>query len=197
VVGLACPFPPNWKHLCGVRFGSYSGQYESSSVWNPANVVVETVTTEAWNWCEKAFHASSLDPLPLKGPLLIDSARAASWILMSLDAGQFDIWDGLSDRDPDFLPTLWKTIFGFEKKQSDQRVPLIFHWVEDSADSRLRVLSPTDWIAHYNYKARETIQGFLPDPGPEWTLSFDDEATRQMAGKFRNRRPASPRSSRH
>jgi hypothetical protein len=190
--GLICPFPPLWRHLCGAQFQNYARRDQGVAIWNPENAIVQAVTAESWAWCTENF-GKSLDPLSLKGSLLMEKARAASWVLMCLQAEQSDLWDGLSERDPSFLPTLWNTVFGGDIESRHWPLQGVFEWVEASANSRLRVLTPTGWGVYRTYEHFSKIKEYLPDPGTEWTVVLDDERSRQMAagirpGKHRIRR---------
>ncbi len=172
--GLSCPFPPQWNGLCGVRFENYSRRGQSTTVWNPANKLFQSVNTEGWAWCKESF-SESLDPLPKKGSLLIDNSRAASWVLMCLEADQHDIWEGLNDRDPDFLPTLWRVIFEAEISPSSKHAPKILQWVEDYPASRIRVLTPSGWDGYEAFPDVAKAQEFLPDPGSEWSVVISEK----------------------
>lgn len=191
VAGLVCPFPPQWNHLCGAQFDNYSNKNERATVWNSGNAVVQAVSAEAWTWCRGNL-GESLDPLSVKGSLLIEKARAASWILMCLQAEQSDLWDGPSDRDPTFLPTLWKMIFGAGVELRDRPLQEVFEWVEDSSSSRLRVLTQTGWNVYRVYKDSSKIEEYLPDPGTDWTLVLDDERSRQIRAELRPRKLGAP-----
>jgi hypothetical protein len=191
--GLTCRFPPRWNHISGAQFESYANQYTPATIWNPENIVVLAVTPEGWTWCTANFK-ESLDPLPVRGSLLIEKARAASWILMCLQAEQVDIWNGLSDRDSSFLPAVWSIVFGAEA--SSQTGPEVLQWVEASIDPRLRSLTPGGWGA-YRLRDKETkVEKYLPDPGADWTVTLDDEGSKQLRKQFRNRSSrAAPKST--
>ena len=137
-------------------------------VWNCENPIVRAVTPEAWMWCRAAF-AESLDPLPEREQLLMEKARVAGWILMCLQGVQAGIWDGLKERDPSFLPTALKAVSASNG---------IFQWVEDTVDSRLRLLTADGWLVH-RPKKDSKIGEYFPEPGAEWVITLDDFLTKQ------------------
>jgi len=170
VAGLASPYPPEWEHLCGSSFEMYSGDDEGTTVWNQDNFLVRSVNAGGWQWCKQKF-LESLDPLPHKASLLTDTGKAASWTLMCLKRQQSELWDGLKDRDPTFLRDLWIALFGAKTKNRIRRA--VYQWVEHSARSRLRILTPEGWVA----KAGEAkdLREFLPIPSPEWCVIVRDK----------------------
>ncbi len=179
--GLTCQFPPRWNHLCGSQFDGYASRSGKSTIWNPENTVVRAVTADAWRWCSQSFQ-ESLDPVPLRGSLLIDRARVASWILMCLAAEQSDIWDGLRERDESFLPTVWKIILGTDLTSERQsKPPEVIEWVESPTSSRLRILTPQGWNAHRPHERWSTITEYLPDPGPDWTILLSEQREKEVA----------------
>jgi len=185
--GLISQFPPQWNRLCGVQFENYSEPDNEAVIWNPENIVVSSVTAEAWAWCRKNFR-KTLDPLPLKGSLLIEKSRVASWILMCLAGGQSDIWDGLKERDQSFLPTLLDVVFGIKPDPGGPARLEIAEWVEEANESsRLRILTPHGWKAYRIGKETLKIEEYLPDPGPNWTVTLDDTRGQEWTARFAGR----------
>jgi hypothetical protein len=128
--GLACRFPPKWNHLSSVQFENYEKLFHKATIWNPENILVRAVTADALAWCSGNFK-DSLDPLPVKGSLLTEKARVASWMVMCLAAEQHEIWDGLGDREPSFLPTVWNIVFGTQVNPKAEPQQGLLQWVED------------------------------------------------------------------
>jgi len=171
VAGMTCLFPPKWSHICGVKFGYYSGLHEPCVVWNPKHPLLRLVDAAAWDWCREQFN-SSLDPLPHKGGLLLHRGRAAAWILLCLRQEKYDLWEGLNDRDDNFLGDLWKLVFGIKGRPGKRFFPPLYEWVEESSDSQLRILSPNGWTTNKREPGRNLaeIEKYFPNPGPNWCL---------------------------
>jgi len=160
--GLTCAFPPEWKHLCGVWFDSYSSDDDGASVWNQDNPIVRSVNAAAWEWSKERF-AKSLDPLPEKASLLADKGKAAAWVLLCLESGEDDLWEGLPDRDRGFLRALWILLFGEGKYTS---APTVYQWIEDDLHSWMRVLTRSSWAEESGVEGGE----LLPVPSSEWCV---------------------------
>jgi hypothetical protein len=166
--GLVSLFAPEWNHVCGVSFSGYARHLEEKIVWNFENPIVKAVTPEAWTWSRTAF-AQSLDPLAEKGSLLMEKGRIASWILMCLQEVQIEIWEGLKERDPSFLPAALKAVSASKG---------VVYWVEHSSDPRLRLLTADGWSVHRRTKDNR-IAEYLPEPGVEWVITVEDFLTRR------------------
>jgi hypothetical protein len=189
--GLACQFPPQWNGLCGARFGSYGTRNESASIWNAENPIVRASTADAWAWCRNTF-GKSLDPLPVKGSLLIEKARVVCWILMCLRNQQIDLWNGLKDRDASFLPTALSLALRQETNSNSQPPLEVVQWVEAPVSSRLRILTATGWNSYEHYKNQSKTAEYLPDPGPHWTILLEDDRNKQIAARPRTQRRLIP-----
>ena len=165
--GLACEFPLNWTHLCCVRFEPYAGS-RGAEIWNPAHPVIRQLNREAWQWANKVFRANR-NPLPYRDELLVNAARAASWILHCIIESSYEIWGALAETNPEFLPAIWSLIFG--PKIETNSFPPICQWVQGRSEVKLRALTPNGWVAHRDWsKAAEEFKKYLPDPGLEWRL---------------------------
>ena len=131
------------------------------TIWNRANKLVRLVSDEAWKWARSAQEENK-DPLEFSHEFIEDRSRTAAWILRMLELGAKDLWDGLLDRDPDFIQAVWKKLFP-RTNDSANSIGISF-WVDASINSRLRILTPTAWIEH---KDGKKIEQHMPKPGPE------------------------------
>jgi hypothetical protein len=139
---LESRFPPNWRDLCGASFAWYSGSGEPTVVWNRAHPLLRRVTGEAWKWCEIHFNRS-IDPLPHRNQLLADPSKAACWLLRCISRNSQKIWEGIPERDPEFLGEVLDLIRVGKKANRDAK---FLFWVEgDASDSFLRVISRSKW----------------------------------------------------
>jgi hypothetical protein len=112
---------------------------------------------------------AAVDPLELADEVLSSEAKAASWLLVFATNGKGVVWEGIPDRDPEFLPRLWRLLDIGPGATVDV-------WMRDSPESRRRQLSPTMW------KVGRTMLKFGPrmpkgealelsDPGQDWILT--------------------------
>ena len=132
---------------------------------------MNSVNASGWEWCKEKFR-KSLDPLPHKASLLADKGKVSSWVILCLKQEQFEIWDGLKDRDPTFLRDVWSILFPAQKEAQTSNA--IYEWVEDPTDSRLRILTPESWSASRPHKSKD-LHDILPIPSPEWCVTVTDE----------------------
>jgi hypothetical protein len=154
-------FPPEWSNLIGIETKINIGE-QSVEVWNAAHPLVQALDDPAWEWALASFDWRSRDPLPLKGELLRSRARVAAWILLCLQRDEGDIWNGLIDRAPSFLPEAWERVEGL----GDQR---IVH-VRDTLDRKLRTLGPDSWQEHTDADAPAEFAAMFERPGKDWRL---------------------------
>lgn len=179
VAGMTSRFPPNWNHICGVQFASYSSLQGKVSVWNPRHPLVKLVDAPGRAWCLKVFE-TVLDPIPHKSELLSDAGRAAYWVLMCLQREQNDLWNGIRDRDAHFLPELWDVLRLPAHKLGHKRSRSIFEFVDDLSDSRLRELSPEGWqILKAGLGASPELTTYLPKVGNSWVLEVEAVADKR------------------
>ncbi|MGD0630941.1 MAG: hypothetical protein ABR987_16560 [Terracidiphilus sp.] len=160
---LESKFPPKWKDLCGARFIWYAGNNETATVWNPSHPLVKKIDPSGWEWATQTFK-KSIDPIPRRDDLLSDPAKAASWLLQCVDQGSNEIWDGLPERDPLFLPDVLRMLLPSKGPVASLR---ILFWVEDaSTNSRLRVLTSSGW----NAVRRDDVWRFIQRPSVDWRI---------------------------
>jgi hypothetical protein len=134
----------------------------------PVPTLARAVDREALQWCQATF-ASDLDPLPQRDTILSSRSRAAAWVVRLLSSGiAAETWAALKDNQPDLLNALWETIFGVATLRAHTN-RLVF--VPRPYD--ILVLSPSDvqFLSIPNSKQRER---FLPNPGPDWTVSYPE-----------------------
>lgn len=178
---LESKFPPQWRELCGAHFGWYAGQRKAASVWNKDHPLVKQLVSSAWEWCNQAFQ-KSIDPLPFRNELLLDRAKAASWLLQCIDQDSSKVWEGLSERDPEFLPELLRILFP-GKRSIESRQMLM--WIEDmGTDSNLRVVDLTQWRVIRD----KTIEQYLPRPSDGWEVKQVSSAREGKVPLYLNKR---------
>ena len=168
-IGLGSAFPPKWHTLCCVDFQNYSRSSSSVCVWNRRHPLTTLVTKASWAWCVKTF-GESIDPLPFKEVLLRQKNRAAAWLAFFIARGGQGLWEGLVERDHEFLSSIWELLFrGHESNEEPIQLCI---WREHSTSSHLVVLTPDRYIASSD---EPTIRRHLPDPGERWQLSVAQE----------------------
>lgn len=172
VVGPTPKFPVEWSDLCGIEFDGVPEGDEF--VWNCDHILLKSADTNGWNWVSNQFKGTP-DPLPYQGDLLLDKGKASSWLLHILRGKHKDLWDGLKERAPDFLPKLWELLFDDaylnKKKLSDQVICL---WVEAPGTSRLRVLRMTGWDVYDSSKLK-AIRKYMPTPNNDSIVHVEHE----------------------
>ena len=126
--GLECRFPPNWTNICGIAFEGYGSSGTTKHVWNPSHALIRWLDLSAWKWARSAF-VHDLNPLPQRDQLLVSPSRAAAWVLRCLLDKAHEIWDALPERDPLFLPNIWRILFPDSAPSS----PHIYGWRKGAA----------------------------------------------------------------
>jgi hypothetical protein len=181
----SCQFPPRWRNLCGVQFVDRDYLGAPTSMWNRAHPLCRATDSSALKWCANTFK-SSLDPLPHKMSLLGDQGRCAGWVITCLSKAAADLWDGIKERDPSFLPELWSQLFRQGSRPIARPRFVLLHWFQGT-NPRLRVLSPEGWRVLKADKSqdRPEIESFLPDPGPDWRLELDIKWKDASMGRWR------------
>ncbi|HET8813972.1 MAG TPA: HD domain-containing protein [Solirubrobacterales bacterium] len=129
---MALEFPGSFEQMIGVT-GT-----DRQPVWNRDHPVVRALDQEGWNWVFEVIEKDS-DPLSYADQVLQSAGRAAAWIVYCLWASEEHLWNGLCDRAPEFLPSLWALIDGLEPDQ-----PLFFY-KEQFVERNLRIVSPESW----------------------------------------------------
>ena len=100
---LLSHFPPGWNELCGAYFAWYGGQNKPATVWNSGNPIVNLASDSAWDWCRENFNRS-IDPVPYRAELLGDPGKAAAWLLLCIQANNYEIWGGSVIEILNFFP---------------------------------------------------------------------------------------------
>ncbi len=163
-----CQFPPAWKTLAGVRFRSYNNHI----VWNRNHNVARLVSEEDWDWAS-ANQSQVSAPLEARTAILGDKRRAAAWILRMLSLDAAVIWCGLIERDPAFLRAVWSVVFQTAKRSAAVQPTAIR--TEDRFSSEYDAVTCEQWEWYKYSDGIEPMQARLPDPGPDWTLTFDND----------------------
>lgn len=167
--GLISSFPPNLRHICGVQVEYYSDAYGGRVIWNRSHPLIRQIDASGWDWCSDNF-GPSLDPLPVKGALLSHKGRAASWVIRCLLADKQELWNGLLERDPNFLTDLWNVLSLPSVQTSPGTAGSVFQLVQSMSDYRLRELSPKGWLPDRWPYAKDKVNELLQKVGPGWTL---------------------------
>lgn len=162
---LESKFPPQWSELYGAYFRWYAGHDQGAIVWNCDNSLVRRTTTQAWNWCKETFR-ESIDPVPHRKELLADASIAASWLLQCISVDSSKIWEGLPERDPEFLSELLGILL--PEVSASERWRALF-WIENPAGNRLRVITPGLWTVYEDIEFEDARQ-YLPTPTPDWII---------------------------
>jgi hypothetical protein len=181
-------FPPEWRQLCGVMFPSYAGLNGAALVWNASHPIVRQASAPAWEWCAQTFMASA-DPAPYRDKLLSDTAAAASWLLPCISRDSRLLWNGLPERDPKFLPELFRLLYRGKRTPADLHMLL---WVQNPPfGSRLQVIDPQQWATVEDGAA---IRNHLPKPSVAWTITRSDrpDPAPQLQPPVRSRQGAQP-----
>ena len=192
-LGHACSFPPKWTTLCGARFAHFAGGREGRTFWNPRHRLVCLIDEKSWQRCKDRFR-TTLDPLPHKETLLANKSSAAAWVISVIEGAEKDLWEGLAEREPQFLVLVWESLFGVTRMANNNAVCF---WIEDVTDTRLRVVSPVSWRVcrpiynEFNFEKisgksksirdlqakdsddNQIIRRYLPNPGTEWRLRLE------------------------
>lgn len=165
-------FPRNWENICGVYLNLFGKYGDDSIIWNNHHPLIKAVTNEGWTWCIETL-GTSFDPLPYCDALLSQKGRCAAWILFCLRENLKELWDGLKDREPSFLKTLWQKVFS-QNSSSVLGLKIILVFPGRINDMRLRIASLNKWEIIEDQKE---VAFLLPDPGPEWKLTIPRNVT--------------------
>ena len=160
---LDCKYPSEWRELCGAKLASWNSPYGGPVIWNRSHPIVRHMTDSAWEWCKKAFE-QSVDPIPHRDKLLADKAAAACWLLHCLEVDSKDVWNGLVERDPNLLATLFSLLLPMGKTSVRPRLLL---WIDDSPQSRILVADAKQWTT---ISDRVSMAKYLPVPSPKWLV---------------------------
>ena len=177
---LESRFPPALSNVCGAFFEWYAGNGNPATVWNSEHPIVKLVNEPAWCWCRTVF-GKSIDPVPHRHELLENLEKGAAWLLKCVESDNSEIWDGLRDRDPEFLPSLFGQIS--KKKKKAFKNGTIDFWVQDS-NPRLRVVSEFIWRTEPERDLRDKL---APD-GEAWVVKIARDHPLHEAKRLRRAR---------
>lgn len=159
---LTAEFPPEWINLIGVE--EDIEEDEGFRVWNAQHPVLRCVDWESWRWVEYALDEVP-DPLAHSEILLKSPSLAAAWILWCIYHDENEVWMGLIDREPEFLPAVWSKIKGLDEGVG------IYDWYEAFGGGVLRCITPWDWEEGEDGYAGEELEETFEHPGDEWWLT--------------------------
>lgn len=156
-----CQFPPAWSDVIGSHRGL-----------NEAHPIVRNTTAAGREWVRNTLE--NFNPVPFADEILRSPARAASWIYLVLSnytrsSENPYLWRGLCERHSLLIQDLWHTALG-------QNVSDHAYWHTSDLAEELIVLSPAGW-------ERGAWREYLPDPGPDWTITEAPARRRKAAGK--------------
>ena len=185
---LKCDFPPDWPNLCGVCFPAYAARNDPTVVWNRKHELVVQLDPDDFRAVTRIMKPVSpdswllrrSDPLLYRSELLNSPRLSAAFIGFCISQGEQELWSGLRERDPAFLPAAWKNAFG------EDHVEGVLFW--DQSSSALRTVSPTKWtvvrsVRSLGKKTHEVLGSELPKPeGTEWIVEdpLEEERIRSL-----------------
>lgn len=127
---MSVEFPESWSRVVGIWS-------PPDIVWNRDHPIVRALDRDSWEWSEDL--QSTLDPLEIAEEILHSPARAAAWLAHSAIVGHEKVWNGLKERNSDFLPSAWQQVEGLRKEE-----PFMF-FVSGPTREELRTLSCESW----------------------------------------------------
>jgi len=148
---VSAPFPPAWTEVVGCWTRDHL-------VWNRDHVIVKSVDQAAWEWVKQKQQVR--DPLSIAEEILASPARAAAWVLSSIIDDIDAVWNGLNDREPSFLPSVWERIGGMDGE-------LIF--LRQISRLKLNKLDCAAWTEESD--GISWLQEKVSDLGPEWFVT--------------------------
>jgi hypothetical protein len=178
---LTVEFPPSWN-LIGIHFNRFGGLGQGQHVWNKRHVLIRALTAEALGWCARTFRTTS-DPLQHKAEILQNQAHACAWLMHTVSTGQADLWHGLIERDPSFLPAVFDCAYRGRRANTD-----VVFWNDGSILNGLHILSPTQW------RTEQELGSVLPIPDKQWRLEQVDEPSPRKKKTRSSKKTAKRRS---
>ena len=165
----SCRFPPAWKNIVGIAFDDIDSAPQV--LWNPGNRIVRLALTQG-PISRVDFEHDLTDAIELRERTLTDAAKAAAWvlgILALLDSESLE-WDGLTEREPEFVSALWALLFPGVKSETTMHAVAL--WREKTPWSVLHLMTPTGRRTFGVRKSEDMdeIGRWMPSPGPDWTL---------------------------
>lgn len=151
-------FPPTWQALVGVRHRT-----PSIEIFNASGPLLMAAGPEASGRFGRFGRKS--DPLPDRHSM--NDQQLAAWVLHCIELGNADLWNGLSERSPDFLPEVWERIDGLSELEA-----LVFWSRNMESTWSLDVVTPTQWERHQHASVIDKeFQRLLGTPDPDWVLT--------------------------
>jgi hypothetical protein len=155
-IGLTAAFPGKWSNCVAAHFDCYSELQASATVWNRNHPLAKAVTVEAKDWVTVNL-PTHVDPLTFRELLLDKPSYGAAWISVSIDNIALDYWNGIRDRDKQFLDKLWALL----RIKPAMRYFSFLHNTGVGVDAYS--ISPAGWNL---VKASEVFK----EPGPSWLI---------------------------
>ena len=183
--GAVLEFPPSWSQIAGARLPAFG---ESGTFWNAAHPLSKQLKEDDW----QSAPESSTDPLPLKDEILKKKTLAAAWLAKVVLTSDKNLWTSIRERDPLFIPQLWKALFGHSKALGASKLSLaVFRPHHYNATAELVLITPDEWRAATHAERR----AIMPAPGRAWeVVDLEQKAisermleVRSRAGKTRSK----------
>jgi len=81
---------------------------------------------------------TNTDPLSIGERILGDKGKCAAWLGMIVSGRNADLWNGLVERDPNFVKLVWEQVFGVGRLDFELKF-----WTASSRG--IRIVSPCAW----------------------------------------------------
>jgi hypothetical protein len=83
-----------------------------------------------------------------------------------LELGAKNVWEGLLDRDAEFMGAVWKSAF---PRPNDSGIGFLDN---NPVRPNLRIVTPPGWSVYdcRDHRGRKEFEQYMPKPGPEWSL---------------------------
>jgi len=154
-------FPPKWKNIAGIKF-----TYEDTILWNKTFKILKYVHEDDFKWLQD----KKIDPLPISDILLKKRGYAVAWLLNFMLYGNKDVWNGLVERVPGFLKSVWRNSLKLYSKNQEFN-PIILY-IDNTPYSKLITVLPDGWQEYRCSHNMKLIKSYMPDPGDDWKLKI-------------------------
>jgi len=181
---LKARFPDSWFEVCGVWLTDYPNISAKTMVWNVKHPLVSKFDTAGWEWVTTNMN-SSTDPIAIGDKLLESQSRSAAWVADCLEKRASDLWQGIVDREPQFLRKIWTLLFGDLASSLKLKV-----WMEIDYGPGISLVSPDQWTYLKENHTRRDPK-LIPDVSSDWLLIDTEYEARQS--RFPVRHSSNPR----
>lgn len=154
----ASQFPPQWVQV-------YKAVYDLNSFRNQDHVLVRLWNKKSNQECEDWFE-QSLDPSPHRDELLGSCDKMASWLRYCIDRAVSSFWQGLIERDKDFIVQAWRMLFPTLQGEAQEWASVC-----NIEKGRLVIITPDDWREIHLTDSTE-CRKYLPEVDAEWRVEI-------------------------